>query len=366
VIATDERLAALLPRLKDAPWMALDTEADSLHAYPEKLCLMQISIPHADLILDPLAPVDFTELCDVLRQQELIMHGSDYDLRLLRKSFGFVPGAVFDTMIAARLLGCPEFGLSNLVKSFLGVTLEKGPQKANWGRRPLTPRMEVYARNDTHYLKPLSDLLRGQLEDKGRLGWHQQTCARLIAECSLFKPVDPDMLWRVKGSHQLDLRGLAVLRELWHWREREAVKFNRPPHFVLPAETMVALAEAAVESGPLREMLPRHLTPRRAFEILHAITQGLAAKKLPGLVKAQHYRQNEAEKRRMHELERRRDNRAHELGIDPTLIASRAMLVLLAKDWDHHRQELMPWQRELLSAGQRDVGTPGSAGLSPV
>ena len=328
--------------------MALDTEADSLHAYPEKLCLMQLSMADADLIVDPLAAVDLMPVCDVLRQHELIMHGADYDLRLLRKRFGFVPGAVFDTMIAARLLGCREFGLGSLVHRYLGVTLEKGAQKANWGRRPLTPRMEVYARNDTHYLKPLTDLLRQELEHKGRLGWHQQSCARLITECAQFKPVDPDMMWRVKGSHQLGPRGLAVLRELWHWREKEAVKFNRPPHFVLPSETLVDLAEAAAESGPLHEMLPRHLTMRRADEIMEAITKGLAARKPPGQIRTLHYRQTETEKRRMHDLERRRDQRAHEFGIDPTIIASRAMLVLLAKDWEQHQHELMPWQRELL------------------
>ena len=342
-------MAALLPKLQAARWLALDTEADSLHAYPEKLCLIQISIEGADVILDPLARVDFAPACDILRQHELILHGADYDLRLLRKSFGFVPGAIFDTMIAARLLGYREFGLSNLVQKHLGVTLEKGPQKANWGRRPLTPRMEAYARNDTRHLKALSDLLRTQLEDKGRLGWQQQTCARLITECAQFKPVDPDMMWRVKGSHQLDARGLAVLRELWHWRESEAVQFNRPPHFVMPSETMVDLAEAAVESGPLRDMIPRHLTPRRAGEVLEAITRGLEVKRPPGTIKPKHYRQTEAEKRRMHELERLRNQRAQELEIDPTLIASRAMLVLLAKDWQLYQNELMPWQRELLS-----------------
>lgn len=338
----------MVPKLREAKWVAVDTEADSLHAYPEKLCLIQISMAHADHIVDPLAGFELTPLLEALREQELLMHGADYDLRLLRKSCGFVPTRIFDTMIAARLVGCREFGLSNLVQKYLGVTLEKGPQKANWGRRPLTPRMEAYARNDTRYLKPLSDLLRAQLIEKGRLEWHQQSCATLISECAEFKPVDPDMLWRVKGSHYLDARGLAVLRELWHWREQEAVKFNRPPHFVLPAETMVDLAEAAAESRPLREMLPRHLTPRRATEIHAAITRGLAARRPPGLVKPKHYRQSETEKRRMHELERRRNHCAHELGIEPTLIASRAMLVLLAKDWQAHQSELMPWQRQLL------------------
>ena len=349
MVDAPEKLADLLPKLEAADWIAIDTEADSLHAYPEKLCLIQLSFENADVIVDPLAGLDLAPLWAVLGKHELIFHGADYDLRLLRKGYGFVPAAIFDTMIAARLVGAKEFGLSNLVAKYLAITLEKGPQKANWARRPLTERMETYARNDTRHLKPLVDMLRQQLVDKGRLEWQQESCGRLIADCAQFRPVDPHLMWRVKGSHQLNPRGLAVVRELWHWREKEAVKFNRPPHFVLSSETMVDIAEAAAESGPLREILPRYLTPRRRAEILKAIKKGLAQDQLPGVLRSAPYRQTEQEKKRMHDLEKRRNRAAGELGIDPTLIASRAMLVMLAKDWNAHQSELMNWQRELLS-----------------
>ena len=349
MVDTEDKLRELLPKLVRADWIAVDTEADSLHAYPEKLCLIQVSIEGLDTIVDPLAGLDLTPMLEIFAKHELVFHGADYDLRLLRKTYGFVPGAIFDTMIAARLVGAREFGLSNLVAKYLGVTLEKGPQKANWARRPLTERMEQYARNDTRFLRPLSSILRVQLEEKGRLEWAQETCQRLINDCASFRPLDPDVMWRVKGSHDLSPRGLAVLRELWHWREKEAVKFNRPPHFILPSESMVDLAEAAGESDALKAMLPRYLTPRRRGDILKAIKKGLAQQELPGVLRSAPYRQTEAEKKRMHELEKARNARATELEIDPTLIASRAMLVLLAKDWDAHEQELMNWQRELLA-----------------
>lgn len=352
MVDTQDKLAGLLPKLEAADWIALDTEADSLHAYPEKLCLIQISIEGENTIVDPLAGLELAPLWNTLTKHELILHGADYDLRLLRKGYAFVPGAIFDTMIAARLLGAREFGLGNLVSKYLGITLEKGPQKANWARRPLTERMETYARNDTRYLKPLSDILRQQLIEKGRLAWQQESCSRLIADCAQFRPVDPNLMWRVKGSHQLNPRGLAVVRELWHWREKEAIKFNRPPHFVLPSETMVDIAEAAAESGPLKEMLPRYLTPRRRSEVFKAIKKGLAQEELPGVLRSTHYRQTEQEKKRMHELEKRRNTFAQELGIDATLIASRAMLVMLARDWSAHQNELMQWQREVLSGEQ--------------
>ena len=348
VIDTDARLAELLPRLRAAAWIALDTEADSLHAYPEKLCLMQISVEGRDVLLDTLTPVDFAPLFKILHNHELILHGSDYDLRLLRKTFSFVPRSIFDTMLAARLLGHAQLGLVNLVHRYLGVTLEKGPQKADWGRRPLTPRMETYARNDTHYLKPLADLLATELKAKGRLEWHRESCARFIADSAIIQAADPDTEWRVKGSHLLDPAGLAVVRELWRWRETEAIAANRPPFFVLMPETMVAVARAAAASQPCEHLLPRRFSPRRREGALAAVQRGLASPNRPAPLRSHHKRLNPAQMRRYRELERRRDRRAAELEIDPSLLASRATLVLLVADGARPEELLMSWQRHLL------------------
>ena len=349
VIDSDEKLAGFLPRLRAAKWIAVDTEADSLHAYPEKLCLIQVSIADGHELLDPLSPMSLAPALEVFHDHQLILHGADYDLRLLRKACGFIPTAIFDTMLASRLLGCREFGLNNLVSKFLGVTLEKGPQKANWAQRPLTQRMIEYARNDTRHLKPLAEMLTDELRAKGRLEWHREWCDSLIKDCAQIRPSDPEVVWRVKGSHRLDPPALGVLREIWHWREAEAISSNKPPYFVLTPETMVDLAEAAVHSRPLKDILPRHLSSRRRNGILAAIEKGIALDKPPGVIRPAPYRQSEAEKKRMHELERRRNRSATELGIDQTLIASRAMLVMLAKDWDMHEGELMKWQRAVLS-----------------
>src|ERR1017187_8012121 len=214
VIDTERKLEAFLPVLRAATWVAVDTEADSLHAYPEKVCLIQISTVSGEELVDPLAPVDLDPLLDALTGHELIMHGADHDLRLLRKHHKFVPSAIFDTMLAARLLGLRQFGLSHLVEKFLNVKLEKGPQKANWAVRPLTERMERYARNDTYYLKPLADHLKAELEAKGRLAWHQESCARLIQDSTRQCPADLDAIWRIKGSHQLEPSALAILLSL--------------------------------------------------------------------------------------------------------------------------------------------------------
>ena len=217
VIDTEQKLAGLLERLGVAAWIAVDTEADSLHAYPEKVCLIQISTLAGDELVDPLADINLEPLLETLGGHELLMHGADYDLRLLEKHHQFIPASIFDTMLAARLIGEPHFGYSALVEKFLGVKLEKGPQKANWAMRPLTERMAKYARHDTHFLKPLVDKLKTELEQKGRLGWQQESCARLILDCTQPRPDDSDFVWRVKGSHLLGRPALAVLRELWRW-----------------------------------------------------------------------------------------------------------------------------------------------------
>lgn len=352
VIDTNDLLAAFLPVVCAADWIAVDTEADSLHAYPEKVCLIQISTAAGDRLIDPLADIDIDPLLDALTAHRLIMHGADYDLRLLRKHHEFVPGAIFDTMLAARLLGDRQFGLSSLVEKHLGVKLEKGPQKANWARRPLTERMEKYARNDTHYLKPLSDKLKIELEHAGRHAWHEESCARLIDESTRVTPSDMDSVWRVKGSHALSRPALAILREVWRWREAEAVAANRPPFFILSHEVMVDLADAVANSKPVDPLVPRHLTPRRRDGLAEAIQRGLhlSADQHPEFIRHRSRRPNEAERRRYTELEHRRNARAQQLGIDPTLIASRATLGDLARSWDRHAPELMKWQRELLQS----------------
>jgi ribonuclease D len=350
VIDTQEKLAAFLPAVKAAAWLALDTEADSLHAYPEKVCLIQIGTAAGDRLVDPLAGLDLAPFLDALAGRELIFHAADYDLRLLCKHHEFTPSVIFDTMLAARLLGERQFGLSSLVEKFLGVKLDKGSQKADWARRPLTQKMEIYARNDTHYLKPLEEKLKSELKIKGRLAWHQESCARLIADCSQPFVVNEDEVWRVKGSTFLERGALAVLRELWQWREREALAASRPPFFVLAHEKMVEISIAVSEQKPVDHLVPLKMHPRRRENLLAAIraAQAVPPEKFPEKIRHRSQRPSEAEFRRFREIEKRRDKHAHELGIDPTLIAPKSVLGDLARDWDKHAAELMNWQRELL------------------
>jgi ribonuclease D len=333
MIKSDGELAEFLPELQSAEWVALDTEADSLHAYPEKLCLIQISTARHDTLVDPLAAIDLAPLWPALKQHQLILHGADYDLRLLRKTSDFVPNQIFDTMLASRLLGEREFGLYNLVKKNLGITLEKGSQKADWSKRPL------------------ADLLKEQLRQKQRLPWLEQCCDRLIAECAIPAKPDPNLVWRVKGCHKLPPHGLAVLRQIWQWREKEARSSNRPPFFVLSHETLVAVSAAAIDHGAIDPLLPPRFSSRRKDDLQEAIQHGLSVgpEEHPQPLRSNSLRQTEAERRRFAALEQGRNRCANELQLDPTLIASRATLIALAHDWNQHNEELMDWQREILA-----------------
>ncbi|HWW03537.1 MAG TPA: HRDC domain-containing protein [Candidatus Acidoferrum sp.] len=352
MVDTEQKLQAYLPTLRSASWVAVDTEADSLHAYPEKVCLIQISTRAGDRLIDPLAGFALAPLLEALSGHELIMHGADYDLRLLQKHHEFIPSSIFDTMLASRLLGVRQFSLGGLVETYLGVKLEKGAQKANWALRPLTERMERYARNDTHYLKPLADKLKAELDTKGRLAWQQESCSRLIADSTRERPIDLDSVWRLKGSHLLSRPALAILRELWQWREGEAVAANRPPFFVMSHDTLVHLAVASASAKPIEPLFPKHLSERRRNGVTKAIARGLAVspEHHPSFLRSAGRRPSDTERRRFVDLQKRRDARAAELDIDPTLIASRATLSDLAHSWDKFSPELMNWQRQLLES----------------
>lgn len=352
VIAKQEELAHFLPQLAAEERVAVDTEADSLHAYPEKLCLVQLSVSAGDFLVDPLAGLDCQPLFAALQGRELVLHGADYDLRLLRRAYNFVPATVFDTMWGARLLGRRQFGLSDLVQQELGVSLEKGAQKMNWALRPLPERMRAYALNDTRYLMRLADLLRDELRKLGRLAWLQEVCGRVIQEAAKPREVDPDTVWRVKGSDRLSPAGMAVVRELWRWREEEAVAVNKPPYFVLSHETLVALSDAASQGRSAQDLIPRYVPPRRAARLRDAIDRGLHVPPAqhPRPRRSVGVRLTQAQQNRFEELKRTRDARAESLGLDPTVLASKADLISLAKD-PRDGVELMGWQRTVLGVG---------------
>src|SRR5436305_7250258 len=252
LIGSPAELADLLPLAERNARVAVDTEADSLHCYREKLCLLQVSLREGDFLVDPLVENDLAPLADTLARKEIVLHGADYDLRLLRRALNFQPARLFDTVIAARLLGIREFSYAALVRKYFGIELAKGSQKANWALRPLSPKMEEYARNDTHYLLPLAEKLESQLIECDRFEWFQQSCERAIISAAIDRERDTEEAWRIRGSGLTRGREAAILRALWHWRDREAERFDRPCFFVSRDDQLCEEARSVLRGGRRR------------------------------------------------------------------------------------------------------------------
>jgi ribonuclease D len=353
-IASDDELAALIEQISATDRVAVDTEADSLHSYREKLCLLQISVPAAvngrgcnEFIVDPLAGFDLERLRQALEPAEIVLHGADYDLRMLRRGLNFTAHRIFDTMIAARLLGIREFSLAALIKRYFGLELPKGSQKANWGKRPLPARMAEYAINDVRYLLRLAEKLEAELDRHQRRDWLWQSCQRAIEQAAVARVRKEDEFWRVRGSGLLHGRPAAVLRALWQWREREAELVDRPPFHILQNEKLVNAA-VSFASGSVPDY--KHFSPRRRQAFREAARIALAAPESdwPVLPRRFGTRPTAQTVRRAEELRRRRDKSAEELGLEPSFIAPRNALEAIAADHTRAATLLVPWQRELL------------------
>ena len=373
MITDSAQLASLIEQIETADRVAVDTEADSLHSYREKLCLLQISVPApgsranrvdadlsaapdresarpvCDFIVDPLANTDLEPLRRALEAREIVLHGADYDLRMLRRGLNLAAKRVFDTLIAARLLGIREFSLAALVKRYFGLTLLKGSQKANWAQRPLPARMAEYAINDVHYLLPLAEKLEAELDRCERRDWLQQSCQRAIELAAVARTRNQDELWRIRGSGVIRGRAAAVLRALWQWREREAEKADRPPFHILRNEDLLEAA-AKFASGSLPDY--RHFSFRRRQAFREAAQAALQApeSEWPVSRRRSGTRPTTEMVQRAEELWRRRNKSAEKLGLEPSFVAPRSTLEAIAADCARAPALLVRWQRELLGA----------------
>jgi ribonuclease D len=347
MIRTDAQLKELLPKIAAVDRVAVDTEADSLHCYFEKLCLIQISVPGDDYLVDPLTDLELGPLADALTPKEIVLQGADFDLRLLRRSLGFVATRVFDTVIAARLLGMRSFSLAALVEKFFGVTLVKGSQKANWARRPLPHHMAEYAMNDTHYLLPLAEKLEAGLCERGRMEWFRQSCARALEQASVQRERDDEEAWRITGAGKLTGLASAVLRELWNWRDKEAQATDKPAFHILQNHLLIRAAEqfAAGEAPDFRHFSPRR---REGFREAAERALRLPESEWPTRPKRRGTRPTREMERAAEELRRRRDAVADVHGLEPSLIAPRGALDALVADESRTESLLVPWQRDLL------------------
>jgi ribonuclease D len=275
-VADSASLASLVRRLEGEPRVALDTESNSFHAYRERVCLLQISVPGEDFIVDPLA-VDVRPLGPVLGgERELVLHGADYDVRCLRREFGWDLGRIFDTMAAARRLGMKELGLAALVREQFGVRLSKEHQRADWARRPLGRDQLRYAALDTHFLLPLHAILDASLGERGAAAEARREFDRIAAARAHERVFDPEGWRKLRGARELDPAGKRTLRALWIAREERAAAVDRPPFKVIPESSMVELARGRPRDAAGMRAVPG-VTPRVWEQAGEAIRAALEA-----------------------------------------------------------------------------------------
>lgn len=245
LVDTPAAFTSMLDTLSSHPALAIDTESNSLYRYYYRVCLIQISIIDVDFLLDPLRLKNLEPLGKILANEAVqkVFHAAENDILMLKRDFGFDFANIFDTMLAARILGWPRVGLAALLLQQFGVALDKRAQLTDWGQRPLSPAQLSYARLDSHYLLPLRDLLVDALCTRERWREAQEAFDGLRRVTYVEKTFDPDGFWRMKGARDLMPDELAVLRELYLWRDEQARILDRPAFKVLGDETLIHLSQ---------------------------------------------------------------------------------------------------------------------------
>ncbi len=368
-------MESLIQRIGTAESVALDTEADSLHNYFEKVCLIQLSLGDEHYLVDPLCQLDLSGLLKALAGKPLILHGGDYDLRMLRASMGFRPRReVFDTMIAAQLLGIEQIGLAALVERFFGITIGKEGQKSDWSRRPLSEKQLRYAVNDTRFLEQLAELMGGELSERGRLQWHKESCQAMVESTRRDRSRDPEEAWRIKGAGRLTRRQLAYLRELWHWRDEHARRANVPSFKIFGNQQILDLLQWAesrpgvpLDQGP---KLPRNIRRSLLRTLEERITRVAAMDEAqwPELRRVERDNAPRADFTEQINVLRGECARiAKELDIAASTLAPRAALEAIAQSRPRTVNEIMAtggllrWQADLVQgAVEKCLHSPGS------
>jgi ribonuclease D len=329
-----ESFDRMLGGLAGEPVLGLDTESDSLYRYFHRVCLIQVSTPQADYVVDPLSLPDLTPLGALLADPgvEKVFHAAENDILALKRGFGFEFAHIFDTMFAARILGYRRVGLAALLHDKIGVELDKHTQLTDWGHRPLTPEQLSYACLDSHYLLSLRDLLKDELAARGRWREAQEAFSTLPDTPYVAKSFDPDGFWRCREARDLSPTELAVLRELYLWRDGQARAMNRPPFKVVGNECLVRLSReqpGRVADLHLGGWQVRHF----GGAILAAIARGKVAPapKPPNRHLNREYRLDPATVARYDRLRAWRSRRAAGRGVEADVVLTNEALLAIAR-----------------------------------
>jgi ribonuclease D len=326
-----------LQEIRDVREIALDTEGASFHRFLDRIYLLQISTRERNAIIDPLPIGSPQKLGDILQDKnvEVVFHDADYDLRLLHQDYGWHVTNIFDTRIAAQLLGIKSFGLAALLDQFFDVKLDKKHQRADWSMRPLPADMLEYAAQDTRYLLQLRDHMKSELQRRDRWQWALEEFTRL--EGTRWEAEgEMEAFLRLKGARDLSRRELAVLREVSHWRERMAEQLDRATFRVMGNEVLFELArQTPRNAGELSSIkgMPKGMIERGGADLVAAIRRGLEVPEaeLPKFPRGQRWNKDRDFDDRVARLKTVRDAAAARLELDPGVLCSRERLENVAR-----------------------------------
>lgn len=360
-IRTEEGVQRVATALQRAPLFAADTEAAGYHRYHDRVCLLQLSTRTETFLIDTLAVTQLTALAPVFEtpEHEVVLHDADYDLRLLARDFDIRVAGLFDTKLAAQLIGEEAFGLSALVEKYVGARLDKKHQRADWAQRPLPEEMLQYATEDTRHLPALRDVLKAELEKLGRMHWAEEEFT--LRETTRWHAArDGDAYLRLKNTRDLGPRQMAALRELYDWREAVASRRDVAAFRVVGNDVLVNVARALARDA--RQVARVEGVPASVAE-RYGAEMGAAVQRALGLTEAELPQRPRPLRRpppdpdfdaRVEQLKRARDAAAEALRLERGFLMPRQQLEAIARLRPRSRAELMEvedmrrWQVEAL------------------
>ena len=357
LLTTSGQVSDLAHVLLQERWIAVDTESNSRHRYPERVCLVQVATNKKAYLIDPLAVDDMNPLGEVLADETVVkvIQGAEYDIRCLDREWGFRVRNLFDTSIAARFAGMQQSGLSFLTEALLGVHVPKDAriQKSDWSHRPLSQEALNYAAADVLYLLSIQQALESRLRTLARTQWVSEECARLEE----IRYVAPDLetaFLSLKGSRTLDGQGRAILKRLFMFREAEARHRNQPPYYVLPHETLVHLASNPAADLAQLSSFGRQVDSRFGRLLRATLHKGLADPPISNPIRYSIQPLTPIEIERLQILKKWRGNLGSQLSIDPALVWPMVSLERLAKaprtlNAELQSPEVRQWQSEQFS-----------------
>ena len=371
LVQSEKDYRHFLDSVSGQPWLALDTESDSLFRYTPRVCLIQITVPDTrqdgawsgnpaevvDFLIDPFRVNNLKSLGCILADAEtdIILHAAENDILTLERDMNFSIRRLYDTQLGARILGKKGVGLANVLKEEFGVISDKSMQRTNWGQRPLTSKQLTYAQIDTHYLPALRIRQISELKKNGR--WEEAQDAFRMLEKIRYKAPEPRTFWQMKQIRSVDEKDLGVLQSVWNWRESTSESLDRPPFKVLGENTLVALAQRRPHTlSSLKEMpnLGAWQIERFGKDLLAAVREGelQAIPQRPSPIRKADQLRTAAGRRQFEKLRRWRTDTAIERGVDPDIVFSNETLLQIAANKPATVTDLLdistisPWKAE--------------------